>query len=520
MSNAELKVQSIVTIYNEVMSGERSMMLTGTWEQEYNIIIILRYVLEVKLKLSKQEIPRINRQLINEHKLWGPLNRFKSIPKLIKFIYPNQYSDLDFSRVPAGYWADLENIRKRFELCLKQNNYTREDIPSVVTFQLLVKWGFSTPLKRWGHSPYKLINALYPGAFKEVDFRSVPQRYWNNHDTLKKQIKEMLAYENINLVDAPIKVTQKMLIDYRLGTALKSHDGSPSKLFLSLFPNQFQFHDFHKTNGYWKNIDNVKVTIEELVKNKKIDSRDIPAYITKTFLKENQLGGLLHQYNGSPIELVQKLYPSQYDVTEFQRVPNKYWHTKKHRTEALRRYCQKQKVTRDKIPSLTRAHFRKHLPRFISMVDRHYDSKFHLWIIESFPEFDFNPSEFNLLIGIDGQVCDSKEEVQIHNFLVNYLSDGGLIREGEKFRNERYKEIYYPDWVILQDSKNYIVEYFGLYESCKYKGYTEKANRKIDYFRGLEEYEFIPIMPKDFRNYGFEKIHSLLKDKGIRLQRH
>ena len=44
---------------------------------------------------------------------------------------------------------------------------------------------------------------------------------------------------------------------------------------------------------------------------------------------EAKLGGLLYRFNGSPIEIVQALYPGRFLVTDFQRVPNRYWYKKK-----------------------------------------------------------------------------------------------------------------------------------------------------------------------------------------------
>jgi predicted nuclease of restriction endonuclease-like RecB superfamily len=104
-----------------------------------------------------------------------------------------------------------------------------------------------------------------------------------------------------------------------------------------------------------------------------------------------------------------------------------------------------------------------------------------------------------LLVGGDGQLCDSKEELAIHNFLVQTIVSAKVIRESQRFVNNRYDEVYIPDWVIYQNDGKFIIEYFGLYGANRYKTYTEKAHRKIEFFQQLKDYEFIPIMPDDFR---------------------
>ncbi len=150
------------------------------------------------------------------------------------------------------------------------------------------------------------------------------------------------------------------------------------------------------------------------------------------------------------------------------------------------------------------------------MVDRHYESKFYLWIIEAFPEYNFKATDFDLLIAHDGQLCDSKEELEIHNYLISKLINGIKIkREGKRFINKDEKEVYIPDWIIIKGDQKFIIEYFGLYGSSRYPSYTEKTKRKITFFNSICDYTFIPIMPNDFRNKGFIYIDKLLEGNGL-----
>ncbi|UOR11675.1 DUF4046 domain-containing protein [Halobacillus amylolyticus] len=517
MDHKNLVRDPIVKIYNEVFSGKMKALPKGTWEKERNCIIIVRFVLEVKLKLTNEQIPKITRHTIREYKLWGALNRFKSIRKLIMFVYPNQYDEFDFLRVPVDYWSNTNNIKKRLEHFISENGYDFKDIPEVVTYERLIEWGFSNPLKRWGDSPFKLINTIYPNEFTYTDFRSVPKGYGRNKELLSRHFIKMLEKEHIPFEEAPKKVTQQMLIRHRFSGALKHHNGSPSKLILSLFPDQYDITMFTKPNRYWENVDNGKQAIEELLREYNIPLQKIPQYVTKKFLKENGLSGLLDVHHGSPIEIIMKFYPNMFDVTDFQRVPNRYWYSRENRILALRNFCKKRNMFREDLPHLTHAYFRKFFPRFISLVDRHYDSKYYLWIMESFPEYKFKPEEFELMIGSDGQICDSKEELTIHNFLVDNLGSGDIIREGERFNNFLQNEVYIPDWIIKQGTRTFILEYFGLYQSNKYRGYTEKANRKIKYYKTLKDYTFIAIMPNVFRRAGFVGIKDLLQENGMSL---
>lgn len=517
LDHIELKKQPIIQSYLDLLSGKRKTFPRGTWELDENIVIIVRYVLEIKLQLSEEEIPKITRRVIKEQKLWGAHNRFKSVRKLLQFVYLDKYNEFDFLRVPVGYWDNIENIRKRLEYHLHHKGSTLEEIPNVVTYDQLVEWGLSNPLKRHGDSPFQLIDTLYPNKFTPYQFRKIPQGTATNRESLKVQFFKMLNKENIDLEDAPKYVTQEVLIKHQFSGALSYFQSSPSRLMMYLFPNQFDIDEFNKTNRYWKNDEHVKQAITNLIKGQNIPYEKIPIYFTKKFLQENGLSGLLHEYNGSPIAIINKVYPNEFDITDFQRVPKRYWYNKENRINALRSYCDKYNIKRNDLPNLTRAYFRKYFPRFISVVDRHYESKFYYWIIEAFPEHSISAEEFDLHIGDDGKLCDSKEELMIHNFLVSTLKYASIKTERIRFANNVDHETYIPDWIIYQEDKKFIIEYFGMYQSTRFPEYTRKVKRKIMYYNSLSDYIFIPIMPEDFRGRGFNCIKKLLIDSGLKL---
>ena len=360
--------------------------------------------------------------------------------------------NVNFSRVPVDYWGDIERVKERFEWKLRQEGLSVTDIPTVIQCDLLIKWGFSNPLKRHGYSPFRLLNAMYPNVFKETDFKKFPHNYYKDTVALKKQFLEMLQKEQICLEEVPEKVNRDMLVRYRFSGVLSSYSNSVSKLVLTLFPDYFSIEDFSmRPNGYWDDPSNVRNAIEQLLKAEGKTEKEIPKFLTKKRLQEAKLGGLLDHFHGSPIEIVNTLYPGRFNITEFQRVPNKYWHLKENRIHALRTYCEKQEFLRDTLPTLNRAYFHKYFPRFISIADRYYDSHFYQWIIEAFPEHDFSLEEFDLLVADDGQICDSKEELVLHNFLIQSVCHAKIEREVVRFFNVKDNETYIPDWIIEQE---------------------------------------------------------------------
>ncbi|WP_067729148.1 hypothetical protein [Oceanobacillus damuensis] len=508
MDNKDLKNEPIIGIYEELFTGVRKGLPKGTWQNDQYVILIIRYAFEVKLKLNKVGIPKITKQTIKEQKLWGALNRFKSIKKLLQLVYPGAFDVFSFYRVSVDYWSNIENIKSRFEDMLQKNNISFYDIPKFITYDLLIKWGLSNPLKRHKDSPFQLINEMYPGVFKPYQFRKIPQRHARNKEILKEQFFAMLKEEQIALHEIPQKVTQEILYRYRFNGAMSYYKQSPSKFIMALFPNEFTQKDFIRPQGYWHDIEAAKSAIFRLIEKLAIPFAEIPQHLTKKMFAEHGLGGLLDQYDGSPINIVQACFPGEFDIFEFKRVPNRFWYDRENRIEALRSYCRKHLVEIEELPMLSRAYFKSKYPRFVSVVDRHFESKIHLWIMEAFPEHEFTPSDFNLLVGDDGQLCDSHEELLVHNALLRIFKDARITREGKRFTNREYNESYLPDWLIELDGKEILVEYFGLYGSSRFPGYNEKANRKIAFYRSLDDFEFVMLLPEDLN-----RIDSVLNDQ-------
>lgn len=65
---------SIIETYHDLLEGKIKVLPRGTWQKDKLVIILLRYVLEVNLALSKEEIPKITRGDISKYKLWGAIN--------------------------------------------------------------------------------------------------------------------------------------------------------------------------------------------------------------------------------------------------------------------------------------------------------------------------------------------------------------------------------------------------------------------------------------------------------------
>jgi hypothetical protein len=124
---------------------------------------------------------------------------------------------------------------------------------------------------------------------------------------------------------------------------------------------------------------------------------------------------------------------------------------------------------------------------------------------------------FNYCIASDGIQLDSNEELQVYEFIKNNITS--KIKATNRNRKNAYVnngEMYIPDFSIPCQDKNkkIIIEYFGLYNE-KYqqhkiiKTYTDKAKRKIEYFKSLDNVLFVDLYREDLKN-NFEGVRNKL----------
>jgi hypothetical protein len=119
------------------------------------------------------------------------------------------------------------------------------------------------------------------------------------------------------------------------------------------------------------------------------------------------------------------------------------------------------------------------------------------------------------LFDINGDKWDSEDEVNITNW---------LIHRGIKFeKGPYYKHVFSNvdnksklkfDWKVIIDEKEYLVEYFGLWDSSAVNGrlakYTKKAKKKIKLMFKSEMFsQFIIIFPNDLKTKKLKNIFQI-----------
>lgn len=174
--------------------------------------------------------------------------------------------------------------------------------------------------------------------------------------------------------------------------------------------------------------------------------------------------------------------------------------------------------TRDDIKKLTA----KILDEYKIHFKHTFKSSIYFILKEVYPEYNFQPIEFNNNIAFDNILLNSKEELVVYEFIKRNLKFSikaiGL-KKNRKYYNEEYNEYYCPDFIIDINNKKIIIEYFGLFRKTEInhsmgKGYYDKTLRKNKFFKLLgNDVYFISLFPEDLKNKceGIKnKLHNMI----------
>jgi len=293
--------------------------------------------------------------------------------------------------------------------------------------------------------------------------------------------------------------------------------GTPSGAFLKMIP-----YVFHEDQG--ELIKLLKYVIENEI------GYDTREDLLKLDIKTLQLYKIYfhHSLPSSLYDLLQLIYPNyNFRGYELKNVPLNYWDNIDNCDEYMRHVLiddfnvsQLSDISRDLPSILTYKHLRDAGYSILAycITEQHHYKTFYEWVSNLFPNWGLLESDFHNHIGYDNSVLGSKDEVSLYNFLSRDncfpIIPIPLKTKKYRFSNSEYQENYIPDFIIKNKQRDIIIEYFGLYVENFSKGwiletYHNKTHRKIAFFNGLPEYDFIALYPEDLKN-NFEGVSKKL----------
>jgi hypothetical protein len=178
-----------------LMPWEEGHVDDGYWDDPGNRRLAIQWLIEEKLHIPKQDIPRILRDdqikksTFVEHGLSYLYNQyFKSVSKTIGFAYP-ELKPWELGSVPNSFWIGDEGkqrIIQAVQWMIRQLNIPISGIPDAVQNKIISRatfqqYGLSTVFERmFKKNMYHLMNTVYPNQFEMWEIGRVPTEYWDN----------------------------------------------------------------------------------------------------------------------------------------------------------------------------------------------------------------------------------------------------------------------------------------------------------------------------------------------------
>jgi hypothetical protein len=164
-------------------------------------------------------------------------------------------------------------------------------------------------------------------------FKRVPRDFWSNEENHRKYInwlEQKLSYKNI---EDWYNINNTILSDNYGSGFLMQHNSSAIQIVKKFYPNH-EWYEWKFKEGvpmyFWNNFNNHIKYINWLKKELNYESIEDFYKLTITIVENNYGCGIMcHYYNGSPINLLKKVYP-EYEWKEwlFIQSPKYFWDTK------------------------------------------------------------------------------------------------------------------------------------------------------------------------------------------------
>jgi hypothetical protein len=201
-----LEEEMVIRVYEDILQGKRTRFpnhfFIGEQGKKY-LVFITRYLIEIHLEISINEIPRkVKAEILWNYRLRPPAQICGwNFIDLIQQAYPGKFKPTDFTQVSYGYWQGQKGKTRAIEtiktLIEEELKIPLHEIPQIINHQFFEKSGLGGIFNVFNASPYEVINAVYPGQFKPWEFRHVPLNYWKNPENIK-QVMDWFLFQKLH----------------------------------------------------------------------------------------------------------------------------------------------------------------------------------------------------------------------------------------------------------------------------------------------------------------------------------
>ncbi|MCU4734261.1 DUF4046 domain-containing protein [Bacillus cereus] len=337
---------SIEKIYQEILDGKRSKFPPRTWSEDKSKEFakrVTKYLIENLLKWNPEQLKEgWNQQLIIKYRLTGVLNIVygNSPYAMLNELYPDYFKEWEFKKTPMNFWTKERGLEALKWTIEEKEKLTNEQVRQEYGYKWIISKNLYSPCALFfNDSPYTMLNELYPGRFKEWEFKNTPKNFWTKERGL--EALKWTIEEKEKLTEEQLLKNYKLewLTKHNLSSPCQIHwKSSPYTMLNELYPGRFKEYEFTRVPRYCKwtkeqALKALKWTIEE---KEKLTNIEIKRVFSVKWLMTNGLRTpLMKFWNDSPYAMLNELYPGRFKEWEFKNTPKSFW-TKERGLEALR----------------------------------------------------------------------------------------------------------------------------------------------------------------------------------------
>lgn len=241
-------------------------------------------------------------------------------------------------RFPPHFWTNefsLDYAKELGEYIIKK--YLYNDEKSILKYygnKFINDIHLHSVLKLFNGQAYEYFNYVYPNRFKPWQFKSCPNKYWNENTAIEATqwlIEEKLKWDENEIKE---RLNYSVFSCNKLNGMLSVvYNDSVFEALNAAYPNKYLPWDLSSVSKkFWKNKDNVKSALKWLIENKlKFSNKEIETNLTIDLIIQNGLSGLLRWYNGIPLDILKELYPN-INISNIKKRKKRYISIAKHYT--------------------------------------------------------------------------------------------------------------------------------------------------------------------------------------------
>ncbi|KAB2354016.1 DUF4046 domain-containing protein [Bacillus toyonensis] len=167
--------QTIVEIYEEILSGKRRFFPKGTWKEDTQreiIKLLTRHLVNDILKWNEKEIKdNWNLELIKKWKLGGACSIcFKDSPyQMLDAAFPGQFKPWDLRVAPNKTWMNKREAITIIRNEIETSSISISELHRIGVKKWMIEKKMITPFSKfWKDSPVKMLAELYPENIKNI----------------------------------------------------------------------------------------------------------------------------------------------------------------------------------------------------------------------------------------------------------------------------------------------------------------------------------------------------------------